>query len=235
MRTILFFLLALVSIAKAQVPFTEGAEAVKTKVLIVGGGSSHDFEKWFHQADQRTLEKSGAEVKYTEESGEAAALLPWADVLVMSTNKLEFDTPEFRAALKKFADEGHGVVLLHPAVWYNWAWLEYNRDFVGGGSRAHDPLGPFIVKIVREHPVTKGLPKEFQVKDELYHVLTAPDGKDTDVLAETEPGKFPSVWLVKHPKARIVCVAPGHDGEVHELAEFQTLLLNAVNWTAGKD
>src|SRR5207244_2624947 len=39
-----------------------------TKTLIVGGGSSHDFEKWFHQADAATLSKSNlASVNYTEQ------------------------------------------------------------------------------------------------------------------------------------------------------------------------
>lgn len=239
MKAILFFLFALASAALAQAPSTEGAEAVKTQVLIVGGGSSHDFEKWFHEADQRTLEKGAATVKYTEKADEAAVLLRWADVLVMSTNRSGFDTPEFREALKKFAADGHGIVLLHPAVWYNWLWLDYNRDFVGGGARGHDPLGKFAVKVLREHRVTKGLPKKFLVKDELYHIVAAPDGAKMEVLAETSNstihGKpYPSVWVVKHPKARIVCIAIGHDGDAHELAEYQALLRNAVSWTAEK-
>ena len=239
MKAILFFLFAMASAALAQAPSTEGAATAKTKVLIVGGGSSHDFEKWFHQADQRTLEKGAATVKYTEESSQAVVLLPWADVLMMSTNKPGFDTPEFREALKKFADDGHGIVLLHPAVWYNWLWLEYNRDFVGGGARGHDPLGKFAVKVLIEHPVTKSLPKKFSVKDELYHIVLAPNGAAIEVLAETSNSimhgnRYPCVWLVKHPKARIVCIALGHDGNVHELAEFQTLLQNAVTWAAGK-
>ncbi len=87
--------------------------------------------------------------------------------------------------------------------------------------------------------MTKGLPKKFLVKDELYHIVAAPDGAKMEVLAETSNstihGKlYPSVWVVKHPKARIVCIAIGHDGDAHELAEYQALLQNAVSWTAEK-
>jgi hypothetical protein len=38
---------------------------------------------------------------------------------------------------------------------------------------------------------------------------------------------------VKHPRARIVAIAPGHDGRVHELPEFKLLLGNSVAWAAG--
>ena len=59
------------------------------------------------------------------------------------------------------------------------------------------------------------------------------------MLAETSPAlatkkSHPSVWVVKNVKARIVCIALGHDGRVHELPEYKTLLVNAVNWVGGK-
>ena len=44
---------------------------------------------------------------------------------------------------------------------------------------------------------------------------------------------FPSVWIVKHPKARIVCIALGHDGKAHDLPAYKTMLRNAVAWAAG--
>ena len=58
-----------------------------------------------------------------------------------------------------------------------------------------------------------------------------------DVLARTtvSDGKkqeHPSIWTVPHEKARIVAIAPGHDGRAHELPEFQKLLVNSVKWAA---
>ena len=52
----------------------------------------------------------------------------------------------------------------------------------------------------------------------------------------TLPGgeKYPSVWLVPYRKARIVCMALGHDGSPRSTPEFCTLLTNAVNWAGQK-
>jgi hypothetical protein len=41
----------------------------------------------------------------------AAKAMAEADVLVLSTNQKDFDTPEFRAALMTFAAFGKGIVL----------------------------------------------------------------------------------------------------------------------------
>jgi type 1 glutamine amidotransferase len=211
-----------------------------TKVLLVGGGSSHDFHKWFDEVDGATLRATGKfSVNYTESSATATKALADADVLVLSTNQRGFDTPEFRAALMSFVDSSKGLVLLHPAVWYNWPWPEYNEQLVGGGSRDHEPIGEFAVKVVKEHPVTLGLPPKFMVTDELYHVALDP-GTATEVLAQTSPAKgtqqtYPSIWIVKHPRARIVAIALGHDGRMHELPEFKRLLVNSVAWSAGRD
>ena len=210
-----------------------------TKVLLVGGGSSHDFQKWFDEADGATLRAAGKfSVNYTESSVTATKAMAEADVLVSSTNQKDFDTPEFRAALMTFADSGKGIVLLHPAVWYNWPWPEYNARLVGGGARTHEPIGEFAVNVLKEHPVTRGLPPTFKVTDELYQVTLDPGGAATEVLAQTSLAEgtqqtYPSIWIVRHPAARIVAIAPGHDGRVHELPEFKRLLVNSVAWAAG--
>jgi type 1 glutamine amidotransferase len=58
------------------------------------------------------------------------------------------------------------------------------------------------------------------------------------VLAEsknlTDGKTFPTVWIVKHPKARIVCITLGHDAESHDLDAYKAILRNAVDWAAGK-
>jgi hypothetical protein len=46
--------------------------------------------------------------------------------------------------------------------------------------------------------------------------------------------KHAAVWIVSHPKSRIVGIAPGHDGAAHREANFRKLLANAVRWSGGK-
>lgn len=225
---------------RASLP--EKAEAGKLRVLMAGGGSSHDFSTWYDREDQKILADTGGMVTaYTSDPDEAAALLPRADVFLFSANSPAYPkSAEFRKAFDAFAARGGGFVLLHPATWYNWAdWSAYNIQFVGGGSRAHDPLGEFTLSVVKpEHPVVAGLSKEFKIRDELYHINIDPRATvetliETSVSGQTGK-KHPSVWITAHPKCRVVCIAPGHDEDAHRQADFRKLLVNAVKWAGGR-
>jgi putative membrane-bound dehydrogenase-like protein len=216
----------------------------KTKVLIIGGGSSHNFGVSFGTTDRATLEAAGFSVHYTEDRDQAAAEIGNVDVAVISVNRQFFDTPAYRKALFDFAAAGKGLVMLHPGTWYGYAqWPELNATLVGGGARGHDRIAAFTVNAVQPgHPVMKGVPASFDVTDELYY-LNAEAGKippgtaPIDVLAQTSPSvrfkqPHPAVWVTRHPTARVVGITIGHDERVHGLDAFKTLLTNAVRWTA---
>ena len=211
-------------------------KAKSIRILMVGGGSSHDFDKWYKKADAETLEKKGfATVTYTDNTDSIAAYLPETDVLYL-TNNQPIDDPEVRKAIFDFVNAGKGLVLGHAALWYNWKdWPEYNLQLVSGGSRSHDKYGNFKVNIVEKHPITKGV-KSFTLDDELYHYEPDAAGPGIEVLAEatTEDAdkSYPSIFVVKHPKGRIVGFALGHDAASHNLPQYQQLLRNAVEWAA---
>jgi len=215
---------------RAVAPFEWGTGL---KVLIVGGGWAHDYGTWDNKFDTALLQKAGiTSVHYTEDSAVTASELPHADVLLLSGNQPKFDTPEFCQAITNFISAGKGLVLLHSGSWYNWGnW--WNSLLVGGGARDHDGVGPFAETIIKSHPVTHGLPATFNISDELYHIVPDPAGSPMEVLAQaSKPGgqKYASVWLVHYGKARIVCIALGHDGFPRRSPEFSTLLTNAVKW-----
>lgn len=209
------------------------------RALLVGGGSSHDFETYFHLADSATLKAAGGiATAYTANVDEAVAQMANADVLVFSANHASFGTPEFQRALNAFADAGNGVVVIHAAVWFNWQDVPaYNQRFVGGGARSHG-RGEFTVfNRMPKHPVMHGVPAEFKIIDEQYRVAFDPEAP-VEVLAETSPeaesGKaYASVWVVKDAKARIVDIALGHANEAHGNPAYQAMLVNAVRWVAG--
>ncbi|ODS82446.1 MAG: hypothetical protein ABS46_08895 [Cytophagaceae bacterium SCN 52-12] len=210
------------------------------RALMVGGGASHDFDRWYKGEDVRTLEADGfAQVVYTDQPSDILKHLPGIDVLILSNNQPIPDA-ETRKAIFDFLDRGKGLVLLHAAVWYNWKdWPEYNRTIVGGGSGGHDKYGPFEVKIIgKKHPVTKGVPGRFTLSDELYHHKIDPDGAKVNVLAIAQmPGKdesYPNIFTVEHRKGKIAAIALGHDAASHELPAYKTLLRNAVKWAAAR-
>jgi putative membrane-bound dehydrogenase-like protein len=217
----------------------------KTKVLVIGGGSSHNFAQFFGGTDVATLSDAGFSVNYTEDRDQAASELARADVAVISVNRQFFDTPEYRKALFDFAAAGKGLVMLHPGTWYGFPqWPELNAAIVGGGARGHDRIAKFSVNVLKpDHAIMKGVPPSFEVEDELYYLNAEadkipPGTAPIEVLAETSPSvKFkqphPAVWITRHPTARIVGITLGHDQRVHDLQPFKTLLANAVRWAAG--
>jgi putative membrane-bound dehydrogenase-like protein len=213
-------------------------DSASIRALIVGGGSSHDFNRWFNQADSATL-SAKAKVKYTGDISTVLPALKDIDVLYLSNNQPMQDS-ELRKAIFGHVEAGKGLLLVHPALWYNWKdWPEYNRVLVGGGSKSHDKYGEFEVTVQETgHPIMAGVPATFKITDELYHHEKDKDGSPIQVLATgTNPvtGKtFPVAWITEHPKARIVCLTLGHDGKAHEHPAFKTLLQNSLAWVARK-
>jgi uncharacterized protein len=226
-------------VAQAQ-PGEQPIRKTGIRTLIVGGGTHHDFEKFFHQADKATLEKDGfASVEYTDQMDTIPARLPNVDVLYLSNNKPIADA-KVRQAIFDFVDSGKGLIMVHPALWYNWRdWPEYNEKLVGGGARSHDKYGEFEVRITnQQHPITQGVTEQFKITDELYHFVPDPKGSAIEPLAEgNAPGsdkKYSIVWVTKYPKGRVAGLTLGHDAKAHDHPAYQALLRNMVKWAAGK-
>jgi putative membrane-bound dehydrogenase-like protein len=206
-------------------------------VLVFGGGSSHDFERWFGRADVETLRTLGEVVGYTDAPAELADWIATTEVLVLCNNQPLAD-PALRTAIFDLLERGGGLVLVHAAAWYNWAdWPEFNRDLVGGGARSHEPYGEFAIRLVSAgstaHPIVEGLPASFTIQDELYRF--EPDAaQPSEVLAVgrslTTGAEFPVLWTRSHGRGRIVVLTLGHDGAAHEHPAYRALLTNAVRW-----
>jgi len=206
-----------------------------TKILTVGGGGSHDFLKYFGIADGKVLNDTGKNfVDYTENISEISTKLKNADVLYMTNNQPYSE--EAQNAIMKFANSGKSILIQHPSVWYNWKdWPEFNKELVGGGSESHEKLQEFEVQVLKpNHPIMKGVPNKFNIIDELYRWKKDPEGTSIEVLAigkGLESGEeFPVVWIVKHPKAKIVGNTLGHDDRAHNLKAYQTILKNSLDW-----
>lgn len=208
------------------------------KVALVGSGSSHDFPKFFLGTDAETLEAAGGiNTAATPNLEEALDLMEEADVLVFSGNHGQYGGEEFQSALHEFADDGKGLVMLHAATWQH-PWKGYNERFIGGRTPSHG-VGDFDVSVTdAEHPVTAGVPEDFEIWDENYRFQLEAEDR-VHVCCENEPdqtdGPIPSVWTVDDPETRIVCITLGHDHRAHDHEAFQRLLVNAVKWVGETD
>jgi putative membrane-bound dehydrogenase-like protein len=207
------------------------------RILIFGGGSSHDFARWFGDEDVRTLAALEKAVGYSERPAELARALEELDVLVLCNNQ-PFADPALRAALFDFVARGGGLVLVHPSTWYNWAdWPEYNRELVGGGARSHEDYGSFSVRVTATgHPVTENVLAQFKITDELYRFEPDPAARSQVLAIGISPpsgAEYPVVWTHAHGAGRIVGLTLGHDGAAHQHASYRRLLANAVRWVCG--
>lgn len=234
--------------AAVTTPKTSPAPAVAAEkwgpglnVLLIGGGASHDYQRWFNLADVAMLNGAGGiSAGYMEPQDTKVSLINSADVLVISANKA-FPDAAVRAAIFAHAEAGKGLVLLHPGLWYNWPdWPEYNRVLAGGGSRGHDRLGEFSVELRSgmEHPLLQGVPRKFDITDELYWFEPDATGSPIKVLATAHSKQkdkdYPQVFIVEHPRTRIAGITLGHDGRAHSHEAYRALLRNAVFWVAGQ-
>ncbi|HAV63384.1 MAG TPA: hypothetical protein DCY13_13585, partial [Verrucomicrobiales bacterium] len=166
------------SAAGASAPAAAGSWGAGVKALLIGGGASHDYEKWFNDYDSSVLRETGKySPRYFEPQDVTVSLVKEADVILLSANKA-FPDPAVREAIFAHVEAGRGLVLLHPGLWYNWKdWPEFNKVLAGGGSRGHDRLGEFEVKVTQpDHPLVKNVPAIFAITDELYYYVQDPDG-----------------------------------------------------------
>jgi putative heme-binding domain-containing protein len=205
-------------------------------VLILGGGSSHDFDKYYDKADRATLGAANiASVRYTTSFDDAARQLDQLKALVLCTNQPS-PSPAFRTGLFDFVAKGGGLLVYHPGNWFNWNdWPEYNAQLVHGGAHGHEKFQEFDVRIVDpSHEVTRGVPLSFSIADELYQYERDAGAGEIHPLAigfSRETGKsYPVAWTVDRPKGRTVCLTLGHDDKAHSNPAFQMLYSNCVRW-----
>lgn len=174
----------------------------------------------------------------------------------------------------RYVQNGGGVVVYHAADNAFSGWKEFNKICaLGGWEGRNEKSGPWVYwkdgKLVKdsspgvggshgqqheyvltarndEHPVMKGLPKQWKhTKDELYDRMRGP-GNIKDILftafSEKETGgsgrEEPLIFTVDYGDARIFHTMLGHAGSTLEdnpamqCAGFQITLLRGAEWAA---
>lgn len=178
----------------------------------------------------------------------------------------------FKGRFRQLLDTGKGMVFLHHAI-AGWpAWPEY-ADLLGGrflylpatlrgrecqdSGYRHDVT--HHVRVLREHPVTHGVPDGFSITDELYLYEVFEDdvqpllASDHTFVAENfysaarvvrdgrmfdnegwshEPGSNLIGWVRELGPSRIVYLQSGDGPGAYANPHFRRLLANAIAWAA---
>lgn len=154
-------------------------------------------------------------------------------------------------AFQRYIEEGRGgwigfhhATLLGEFDGYPmWPWFS---DFMGGIRFTNYIPGFASATVIVEaptHPVMKGVPGKFPVKDEEWytwdksprpnvHVLASVDEHTYTPDSTTKMGDHPVIWSNEHMKARNVYIFMGHHPDLFQNDSFTTIFHNAILWAA---
>lgn len=146
------------------------------------------------------------------------------------------------AELQKFQSRGGGVVTIHWAIGADELPLRF-ADRVGlAYPAAKYRHGILDLKLVTDHPITRGLPATVRLTDESYWPLVG-DSSRIRVLASSDenagPGNaimpVPVFWTYQPTGGgrAFVCI-PGHYMWTFDDPLFRLLLLRGMAWAAGE-
>jgi type 1 glutamine amidotransferase len=190
------------------------------------------------------------------------------DVVVSNYNGAEWPA-ETKTAFVEYVKGGGGFVVVHAANNAFGKWQQYNEIIgLGGWDGRNEKSGPYVYlsdegKVVRddkqgsgghhgsqhdftviirddEHPITKGLPREWlHVQDELYDLLRGP-GENMEILATAyaDPkhggsGRHePMLMTIEYGKGRCFHTPMGHGDYSMECAGFITVFTRGTEWAA---
>jgi uncharacterized protein len=237
---------------------TPAGDSTKFRVLAIAekGG----IHKPFVDAAKLWLDKLAKEKNFSVDYVEDTSKID-DDFLAKYKLFIQLNYPPYgwtdtaAASFVKYIEQGKGGWIgFHHATllgefdgFQMWPWF---HDFMGG-IRFKDYIATFVTGTVTvdapEHPVMRGVPSKFVIKDEEWytwdksprpnvHVLASVDEKtympDTDKRMGAD---HPVIWSNEHLKARNVYIFMGHRPEHFDNPAFKKIFENAIFWAADEE
>ena len=253
------------------------------EVLLVTKGHPYEREPFYKVFDDMAevnwtlVEQPAAQALFTVEQAanyDAFVMYDMPGIEFQAEGGPEFLEPSesYKANFAELLESGHGFVFLHHAI-AGWpAWPEY-AEIIGGrflylptslrGQECQDSgyrhAVNHTVQVVQDHPVTQGLPGEFEITDELYLYEVFTDDVTPILKSEHEfvqenfysaarvvrdgkmfdnegwqhaPGSNLIGWTRTYGNSRIVYLQCGDDPVAYANPNFQKLLANAIEWVS---
>ena len=176
------------------------------------------------------------------------------DAVVFNNVSGDVFTPDQRAALKGFLENGGGFVGIHGSGGdFSYAWDWYVNDLIGAQFIGHTMNPQFpkaTMRIVdKGHPATAALPDSWTREEEWYSFDKSVRAKGYRVLATVDETSYkpdgmwgqdlrmgkdhPMVWAHCIGKGRVLYSALGHKPEYYAEDNHRKLLLGAAEWALG--
>lgn len=219
------------------------AQQAPIRLLVITGG--HPFDPRFYALFEghENIEWD----KKTQTSQPCAAYTPGFaegyDVVLLYDFVFKISV-EQKAAFESAFGGGRGLVVLHHALCSHPEWPKYRemvggqflfatRDglaksiFTGGISMTYTAADP-------AHPITLGLEPIKVIEEPYKYVYMAPDNKPI-LVSENEESDRIVAWTRDYNKSRVVCIVPGHGGDIFVDANYRKFMAQAITWAAGRE
>ena len=160
-----------------------------------------------------------------------------ADLVILFVRRMTLPAEDL-GKIRKYLDLGKPLIGLRTASHSFENWKEFDHDVLGGNYHNHhsDKLVATtrIVPENAEHPILKGVEREFVAGGSLY--LNSPLPPSSTVLlmgSVTNQPPEPVAWTHDYKGARVFYTSLGHPKDFDDPA-FRRLLVNAIFWTLNR-
>jgi type 1 glutamine amidotransferase len=194
--------------------------------LLVLGGSYHDFAA-FESVAEAALGDAGLALTASFELDVLLRLDEFGPSLLLLNTCLDpksglSHTPAQLAALREWVRRGGALLALHSTT-VSASRAPELAALLGAVFAGHPPKRRFRVEPCgAPHPSTAGI-QAFELEDELYRHLGAPDG-EIHLLAHDADGSEPVAWSRREQEGTVYYLALGHDRSAWSAEPYRRLL-----------
>lgn len=232
---------------------------IRVTYITESKGFKHDVLPESEKIMQALGAKNGFEVTISKDSAKVITPenLKNIDVLIFyTTGELPWSVEQKKLFLD-FVRNGKGFIGIHSATDTFYQWPEYG-ELIGGYFDGHPWTANTKVAVKKDDklfPVTRHWEDSWEWLEETYQykqfnakeckVVLSMDTAKTDMNkkeargihaangnANIQPDSFPLVWYRTFGKGRVFYSEPGHNSSVWNDSRYQTMIANAIKWTA---
>ncbi len=154
-------------------------------------------------------------------------------------------TDQRLAQIRRYLQEGGGLVLIHSATWTKPKPSDEVAELVGVGGFELFRHGAIRLNVsAPEHPICAGLPKTIILEDDETYWPPTPIAEGVTVLAASVEDKAkrrstprdsqPMFWCYEPGAGRVFGCVLGHCAQTFDDPLFRKLLLRGIAWAAGE-
>ncbi len=211
------------------------------RVAVVTGGHPYDVPGFTHFF--RDLPDVDAYIQHMEDFvTDPAEKRDWYDIVLFYHMLMETptsDSPWYmeRAleTLGRLGETEQGIVMLHHSLvafpeWPLWHDLVGIKDYAFKDYHLDQTVRIEVAN--PDHPITQGLPADWEMPDETYE-MSEPDRGNEILLTLDHPQSMRAcAWTHTYRNARVFCLQSGHDDRTYTIPAFQRTLSQALRWCA---